>query len=118
MKMICSVLGSVLAIATASAQLPPLELPAGAGVNIHFVRGHEKDLDMIAAAGFKFIRMDFGWEGIERQKGAYDWSAYDELTAISMTGQTNVLQMPAGQLEFELGPHPVYLRIPDGWSVK
>ena len=81
MKTICSILGSVLAIAAASAQLPRLELPAGAGVNIHFVRGHEKDLDMIAAAGFKFIRMDFGWEGIERQKGAYDWSAYDELTA-------------------------------------
>ena len=40
------------------------------------------------------------------------------VTAISMTGQTNVLQMQAGQLEFALGPHPVYLRIPDGWSVK
>jgi hypothetical protein len=36
---------------------------------------------MIAAAGFKFIRMDFGWGGIERKKGEYDWSAYDELTA-------------------------------------
>ncbi|MDP4225992.1 MAG: hypothetical protein Q8910_06395, partial [Bacteroidota bacterium] len=28
-----------------------------AGVNIHFIKGNEKDLDMIAAAGFKFIRM-------------------------------------------------------------
>src|SRR5262249_43742512 len=55
-------------------------IPAGVGVNIHFVRGHEKDLDLIAAAGFKFIRMDFGWGGIERKKGQYDWSAYDELT--------------------------------------
>lgn len=52
-----------------------------AGVNIHFVTGHEKDLDMIAAAGFKFIRMDFGWQGIERTKGTYNWTAYDELTA-------------------------------------
>jgi hypothetical protein len=25
--------------------------------------------------------MDFGWGGIERQKGQYDWSAYEELTA-------------------------------------
>ncbi|MBU6400118.1 MAG: cellulase family glycosylhydrolase, partial [Verrucomicrobia bacterium] len=33
------------------------------------------------AAGFKVIRMDFGWQGIERQKGQYDWSAYDQLTA-------------------------------------
>jgi hypothetical protein len=26
-------------------------------VNIHFTRGHERDLDLIAAAGFKFIRI-------------------------------------------------------------
>jgi hypothetical protein len=62
-----------------AADLPPLVFPAGVGVNIHFVRGHEKDLDLIAAAGFKFIRMDFGWGGIERKKGEYDWSGYDEL---------------------------------------
>jgi hypothetical protein len=53
--------------------------PAGVGVNIHFVTGHERDLDLIAAAGFKFLRMDFGWEGTETTKGKYDWSAYDEL---------------------------------------
>lgn len=50
------------------------------GVNIHFVTGHEKDLDLIDAAGFKFIRMDFGWQGIERTNGIYNWTAYDELT--------------------------------------
>ncbi|MBI5688016.1 MAG: cellulase family glycosylhydrolase [Verrucomicrobia bacterium] len=64
-----------------AAELPPPVLPAGVGVNIHFTKGHEADLDLIAAAGFKFIRMDFGWQGIERKKGEYDWSAYDELTA-------------------------------------
>jgi hypothetical protein len=53
----------------------------GAGVNIHFATGHEKDLDMIAAAGFKFIRMDFGWQGTEPTKGTYNWASYDELTA-------------------------------------
>lgn len=61
--------------------IPDLVMPKGVGVNIHFNRGHEKDLDMIAAAGFKFVRMDLGWGGIERSKGDYDWSAYDELTA-------------------------------------
>ena len=65
----------------AASELPPLVLPAGVGVNIHFTRGHERDLDLIAAAAFKFIRMDFQWAGIERKKGEYDWSAYDELTA-------------------------------------
>ena len=52
-----------------------------AGINIHFTTGHEKDLDMIASAGFKFIRMDFAWQSTEREKGVYDWSAYEELTA-------------------------------------
>jgi aryl-phospho-beta-D-glucosidase BglC (GH1 family) len=53
----------------------------GSGINIHFVSGHEKDLDMIAAAGFKFVRIDFQWQGIEHTKGVYDWSAFDGLMA-------------------------------------
>ncbi|MCS7089321.1 MAG: cellulase family glycosylhydrolase [Verrucomicrobiota bacterium] len=65
---------------TTSAQLPPLVLPEGVGVNIHFVTGHEADLDMIARAGFRFIRMDFSWESIESRRGHYDWTAYEELT--------------------------------------
>lgn len=64
-----------------AAELPELIIPEGVGINIHFVRGHEKDLDMIAAAGIKFIRMDFGWAGIEHKKGEYNWADYEELTA-------------------------------------
>ena len=64
-----------------ASEIPGPVLPAGAGVNIHFVRGHEQDLDLIAAAGFKLIRVDCFWDSIEKKKGAYDWSAYDELTA-------------------------------------
>ena len=60
---------------------PLFVIPAGVGVNIHFVGGHQRDLDMIADAGFKWVRMDFAWESIEKTKGVYDWSAYDELTA-------------------------------------
>ena len=64
-----------------ASELPESVIPAGMGVNIHFTRGHEADLDLIKAAGFKFIRMDLGWGGVERQKGQYDWSATDELMA-------------------------------------
>jgi len=77
-SLVCLELGSSLVRAT---DLPPLVLPQGVGVNIHFVRGQERDLDLIRDAGFKFIRMDFGWASIERQRGVYDFSAYDELTA-------------------------------------
>lgn len=59
-------------------------LPTGqicSGVNIHFIYGHERELDMIAAAGIKYVRMDFDWQSIEQAKGVYTWDAYDELTS-------------------------------------
>jgi len=62
-------------------QIPPAVIPAGVGVNIHFVAGHARDLDLITNAGFKFVRMDFSWEGTEQKAGVYDWTAYDDLTA-------------------------------------
>ena len=76
---------SVLAMVVLSggvlgAELPGLRLPETVGVNIHFTRGHDRDLDLIAAAGIKVVRMDFVWAGIEQKKGEYNWSAYDELT--------------------------------------
>jgi polysaccharide biosynthesis protein PslG len=68
-----------LPLLSRAAEIPPLVLPAGVGVNIHFVSGHGHDLDLIAAGGFKFVRMDFVWEAIERQQGQYDWSDYERL---------------------------------------
>ncbi len=64
-----------------AAEIPEPIIPAGVGVNIHFVTGNEKDLDLIAAAGIKFIRMDFAWSTIESKKSEYDWSGYDQLLA-------------------------------------
>ena len=56
-------------------------LPNGFGVNVHF-RGQPHDLDMIAEAGFKLIRMDLTWAVIERDKGIYEFESlgYDSLT--------------------------------------
>ena len=71
----------VLPLLAGGAEIPEPVLPAGVGVNIHFVTGQEKDLDMIASAGFKFVRMDFHWEAIEASKGEYHWAGYEELLA-------------------------------------
>ncbi len=73
-------LGSVWALGGGGG-LPAPVFPEGVGVNIHFTRGHERDLDMIAETGFRVVRMDLVWEATERERGRYDWSAYDELTA-------------------------------------
>ena len=80
--LVCLLSSSLLAVHGAAAEqgLPPLVCPAGVGVNIHFTGGHERDLDLIAAAGFRFVRMDFSWSGTERSAGEYHWEAYDELT--------------------------------------
>jgi hypothetical protein len=65
----------------ATVKLPERVIPEGFGVNIHF-RGEPQDLDLIAEAGFRFIRMDLSWGGIEREKGVYrfDKMGYDALT--------------------------------------
>ena len=63
------------------AQIPPAVVPAGVGVNIHFVTGRTRDLDVIREAGFKFVRMDFSWQATERKAGVFNWAEYDELTA-------------------------------------
>ncbi len=79
MKWTFPILIALIPWLSSAAEIPKPVLPAGVGVNIHFVRGHRRDLDLIAAAGFKFVRMDFGWASIEREKGQYDWSGYDQL---------------------------------------
>ncbi|MGB9595985.1 MAG: cellulase family glycosylhydrolase [Candidatus Poribacteria bacterium] len=58
-----------------------LTIPNGFGVNIHFT-GNPQDLDLIAEAGFRFIRMDFVWGAVEREKGVYNFenTGYDALT--------------------------------------
>ncbi len=73
---------ATLSSALGSELLPAPSIPDGFGVNIHF-RGQPRDLDMIADAGFKFVRMDFTWSGVEKTEGIYDFarSGYDSLTA-------------------------------------
>jgi hypothetical protein len=59
--------------------LPSPVIPDGLGVNIHFTDARPGEMEMLAAGGFRFVRMDFGWQATERAKGEYDFSAYDRL---------------------------------------
>ena len=72
---------AVETVSDCSKLLPGPTLPHGFGVNIHF-RGQPSDLDMIAEAGFKLIRMDLTWALIEHDKGIYEFEklGYDSLT--------------------------------------
>ena len=60
----------------------PLEsplLPDGLGVNIHFTDPKPGEMEMLAAGGFRWVRMDLSWGRTERVKGEYDFSHYDNL---------------------------------------
>ena len=60
---------------------PPPVVPEGLGVNIHFTDPKPGEMKMLADGGFRIVRMDFAWGGTEREKGKYDFSAYDRLMA-------------------------------------
>jgi len=53
--------------------------PLGFGVNIHFTDPQPGEVEMIAAAGFNWVRMDFVWAVTEKRRGVYDFSDYDRL---------------------------------------
>lgn len=61
--------------------LPSTTVPDGWGVNIHFTDPAPGEMEKIADAGFKWVRMDFMWHQIEKKRGVYDFSAYDRLMA-------------------------------------
>ena len=56
-------------------------IPPGLGVNIHFTDPQPGEVKMIAAAGFRWVRMDFKWDATERERGRYDFAEYDRLLA-------------------------------------
>ena len=73
---------AVLLLATAALAergIPEPVIPQGFGVNIHFVRPDEAEVEKLAAIGFRFIRMDFTWGATERKQREYDFSGYDAL---------------------------------------
>jgi hypothetical protein len=49
------------------------------GVNIHFIDPKPGEIEMIAEAGFHYVRTDFVWAVTERERGQYDFAAYDRL---------------------------------------
>ena len=72
-----------MVVSQAEAQKPSLPsnvIPDGLGYNIHFTDAKPGEMEMLADSGATIIRMDFGWGGTEREKGVYDFSAFERLT--------------------------------------
>ena len=74
----------VLTLSAAAQIHPSLPEPGtldGLGVNIHFTQPQPGELEMIRAAGFRWVRMDFTWAATEPEAGRFDFSKYDSLLA-------------------------------------
>ena len=67
--LLCSLAALRKAAAAPHPSLPPPVVPECLGVNIHFTDPKPGEMEMLAAAGFKWVRMDFTWAGTERKTG-------------------------------------------------
>ena len=66
------------------------------GVNVHAPGGTQLALlDRVAEAGIGWVRIDFVWAAIEREKGVYDWSHYDALVGAARARGLEVLAIIA-----------------------
>jgi hypothetical protein len=93
--------------AAGSEGLPGPTIPEGLGVNIHFTDPRPGELEMLRVGGFRFVRMDFTWSGIERNRGEYDFSAYDKLIAALDKQQIRaVLILDYGNAMYDGGESP------------
>ena len=76
-----------VAISDGGDPLPPLDelpdrvIPHPFGVEIHFTQADTYELDRLATAGFRWVRMDLFWHAVEIEPGRYDFRAYDALVA-------------------------------------
>jgi hypothetical protein len=57
-------------------------IPASIGINIQFVDARPEEMELVAAAGVRWARLDFSWESTEKAPGQYDFGAFDHLVTI------------------------------------
>lgn len=82
-------------------------VPSGFGVNIHFTDPQPGEIKMIAAAGFRWVRMDFKWDATERERGVYDFSEYERLlSALDQYGIRALFILDYGNILYEGGAPP------------
>lgn len=73
--------------------LPATTVPQGWGVNIHWTHPQPGEVELLAASGVKWVRMDLHWAAVERKKGRYDFTAYDELIRVTERHGLRVLSI-------------------------
>lgn len=67
----------LMAAVASAAELAPPEY----GVNIHFTDPRPGEMEMLAASGCRWVRMDLTWARTEKTAGEYDFAPYDRLVS-------------------------------------
>lgn len=82
-------------------------IPDGFGVNIDFTDPRPGEVKMVAEAGFRWVRMDLKWDVTEKERGRYDFSAYDRLhAALEPHGIRTLFILDYGNPLYENGAPP------------
>lgn len=77
MNRLWSLLAALLPFCVSGAAKADNGIPPGFGVQVEEWRATPAMLDEIKAAGFTYLRYGFGWAGIERPRGTYNWNKLD-----------------------------------------
>jgi polysaccharide biosynthesis protein PslG len=93
--------------AVAEDGLPRPVVPEGLGVNIHFTHPGPGEMTRFAEAGYRMVRMDFAWGGVEREPGRYDFSAYERLMShLKQVGARPIFILDYGNRLYDQGESP------------
>lgn len=65
-----------------------------------------RDVQIIAAAGFGWVKVNFGWREIELQKGEFDWSHTDAIVEMANTDGLDIIARIDFQPEWAGGGYP------------
>jgi polysaccharide biosynthesis protein PslG len=79
----------------------------GSGVNINFAAPQPGELELLRAAGFRWVRIDFKWDVTEFEKGRYDFSPYERwLSALDAVGIQALFILDYGNPLYDGGAPP------------
>lgn len=93
--------------------LPDRVLPEPFGVNIHFTHALPGELNLLAAGGFRWVRMDMFWNTVEQVQGRYEFWEHDALVAAMAQRDIRIIFiLDYGNLHYDYGfaPHSTEAR--------
>jgi hypothetical protein len=82
-------------------------VPCASGVNIDFTESRPGELELLKAAGFRWVRMDLKWDVTEIERGKYDFGPYERLlTSLDSVGVKALFILDYGNPLYDDGAPP------------